>query len=174
MQISPIEKPTDHHFQSKAFQKIISSSSHKHYELLSFKEATILIYQREGIKGYFRGFFPSLIKNTLNSGTYFSTLYYLQKILTKSNKMSDHAVNFWASACARAFQTTLCNPLVVIKTRLEVLGFQEYTGIIDAFRKIMMNEGVSGFYTGLKISLIRDVPFSGLFYPIYEISKVFY
>ena len=31
-----------------------------------------------------------------------------------------------------------------------------------------------GFFTGLKISLIRDVPFSGIFYPIYEMSKVFY
>jgi hypothetical protein len=62
----------------------------------------------------------------------------------------------------------------VIKTRFEVLGFQEYTGLVDAFSKIMKNEGVKGFYTGLKISLVRDVPFSGLFYPIYEMSKSFY
>lgn len=88
--------------------------------------------------------------------------------------MSEHAVNFWASACARAIQSTLCNPLVVIKTRFEVLGFQEYTGLKDAFRKILQNEGIGGFYTGFKISLIRDVPFSGLFYPIYEMSKVFF
>jgi hypothetical protein len=88
--------------------------------------------------------------------------------------MSEHAVNFWSSASARALQSTLCNPLVVIKTRFEVLGFQEYTGLRDAFSKILKNEGIGGFYTGLKISLIRDVPFSGLFYPIYEMSKSFY
>ena len=44
MQISPIDKPTDHHHQSKAFQKVMSKTKHKHYELLSFKEATLLIY----------------------------------------------------------------------------------------------------------------------------------
>ena len=134
----------------------------------------MLIYEREGFRGYFRGFLPSIIKNTLNAGTYFSTLFYLRFCMMKMNNMSDHAVNFWASASARAIQTTICNPLVVIKTRFEVLGFQEYKSLNDAIKKIFKNEGALGFFTGLKISLIRDVPFSGLFYPIYEISKSFY
>jgi hypothetical protein len=70
-------------------------------DLLSFRESTMLIYEREGIMGYYRGFFPSLIKNTLNSGTYFSTLYYLRLMLQKTS-MSDNMANFWSSACARA------------------------------------------------------------------------
>jgi len=40
--------------------------------------------------------------------------------------------------------------------------------------KIYRNEGIGGFFTGLKISLIRDVPFSGIFFPIYELCKRFY
>jgi hypothetical protein len=55
----------------------MSTTSHKHYELLSFKEATMLIYEREGARGYFRGFGPSVIKNTMNAGTYFSVLHFL-------------------------------------------------------------------------------------------------
>lgn len=152
----------------------MSQTKHKHYDLLSFKEATMLIYEREGFRGYYRGFLPSLIKNTMNAGTYFSTLHYLRLALQKTNMMSDNWVNFWASATARAVQTTLCNPLIVIKTRLEVLGFSEYNSLGDAVRKIVSQEGYSGFFTGLKISLIRDVPFSGIFYPIYEYSKAFY
>jgi hypothetical protein len=57
---------------------------------------------------------------------------------------------------------------------LEVLGFKEYNNFFDAVVKIMKNEGYGGFFTGLKISLIRDVPFAGIFYPIYEVSKTFY
>mmetsp|Transcript_2656 Transcript_2656/g.4452 ORF Transcript_2656/g.4452 Transcript_2656/m.4452 type:complete len:110 (-) Transcript_2656:407-736(-) len=30
---------------------------------------------------------------------------------------------------------------------------------------------MGGFWTGLKVSLIRDVPFSGVFYPIYNFIK---
>ena len=79
-----------------------------------------------------------------------------------------------AAAIARSLLTTLSNPLIVIKTRLEVLGFSEYSSLNDAATKIYNQEGAKGFFTGLKVSLIRDVPFSGLFFPIYEICKVFY
>lgn len=43
--------------------------------------------------------------------------------------------------------------------------------MFDAVAKISKNEGFGGFFTGLKVSLIRDVPFSGIYYPIYELSK---
>lgn len=152
----------------------MKKTKHQHYELLSFKEATMLIYEREGLRGYYRGFLPSIIKNTLNAGSYFSTLHYLRLALQQMNVMSEHANNFTAAALARSVLTTLSNPLIVIKTRLEVLGFAEYNSLYEAFRKVYINEGLMGFFTGLKISLIRDVPFSGIFFPIYEMSKTFY
>lgn len=68
---------------------------------LSFREASKLIYQREGFKGYYRGFLPSIIKNTFNAGTYFSLLHYF-KVALGFSKMNEHAINFWASAGARA------------------------------------------------------------------------
>jgi hypothetical protein len=46
--------------------------------------------------------------------------------------------------------------------------------LTDAIRKVYLNEGMGGFFTGLKVSLIRDVPFSGIFFPLYELSKSFY
>jgi hypothetical protein len=134
----------------------------------------MLIMEREGFKGYFRGFGPSILKNTLNAGTYFSLLHFIQQMLLPMDVMSEHAVNFWASATARCVQSVLSNPIIVIKTRLEVLGFQEYSSFLDAVRKVYINEGVGGYFTGLKISLIRDVPFSGIFFPIYELCKRFY
>ena len=59
----------------------------------------------------------------------------------------------------------------MVKTRFEVIGFNEYTSVWDGVRKIMAKEGPRGFYTGLQVSLIRDLPFSGLYYPLYEESK---
>lgn len=88
--------------------------------------------------------------------------------------LSEHGTNFTAAALARSVLTTLSNPLIVIKTRLEVLGFSEYNSLYDACKKVYINEGMLGFFTGLKISLIRDVPFSGIFFPIYEMSKAAY
>ena len=63
------------------------------------------------------------------------------------------------------------NPIIIVKTRLEVVGFNEYSGMVDAFKKIYIHEGFGAFFTGMKISLIRDVPFSGIFYPIYNFFR---
>jgi hypothetical protein len=48
---------------------------------LTFKEATELIYRKEGGKGFLRGLTPSIIKNTLNAGTYYSILFYSETSL---------------------------------------------------------------------------------------------
>ena len=85
--------------------------------------------------------------------------------------LGEHRTNSVASALARVVQSVTCNPLVIIKTRMEVLSFNEYSGLGDAIRKIYASEGLGGFFTGLKVSLIRDVPFSGVYYPIYSMCK---
>jgi solute carrier family 25 protein 38 len=79
-----------------------------------------------------------------------------------------------ASSFARTIQCVLCNPLVVIKTRLEVVGFNEYTGMTHAFKHIWKNEGPRGFMIGAWLSLIRDVPASAVFYPIYKGFRNFF
>lgn len=80
MQVSPIDKPTET-TENSAFKKMMSHSSHKHYELLTFRDAARLIYQREGLLGYYRGFMPSMIKNTMNAATYFSSLHHFKMAL---------------------------------------------------------------------------------------------
>jgi len=125
----------------------------------------------EGINGYFRGLSPSLIKNFMAAGTYFSSLYYFEQSLKQMHILSDGKVHFCAAAMARIVQSIINNPIIIIKTRLEVVGFNEYTSIMDAVRKIYLHEGLGGFWTGLKVSLVRDVPFSGMFYPIYNFIK---
>ena len=121
-----------------------------------------------------RGFVPSMLKNTLNAGSYFSMLYYMENIIKATGLFNDSQVQLLASATSRTFQSVISNPLIVIKTRLEVVGFSEYKGTTDAFRQILLKEGAGGFFTGLKVSLIRDVPFSGIFYPIYNFFKTYY
>ena len=80
-------------------------------------------------------------------------------------------MQFLAGCLTKSIQSVSINPITVVKTRLEVIGFNEYTGILDACKKINQNEGLKGFFTGIKVSLIRDVPFSGTFYPIYSCFK---
>ena len=76
-----------------------------------------------------------------------------------------------AAATTKAIQSVMANPIIVVKTRFEVVGFNQYNSIADAFKQVYIKEGPMAFFTGLKVSLIRDVPFSGLFYPIYSFVR---
>ncbi len=45
---------------------------------MNFKETFKTIYKSEGPKGFFRGLLPSLIKNSLVTGQYFSVLFFFE------------------------------------------------------------------------------------------------
>lgn len=139
---------------------------------LTFREATSLIYNREGPMGFLRGLAPSLVKNTGQAGCFFSILFYSEETLKAMNLFTPTQIQSLSGATARTIQTIVFNPLVIIKTRFEVVGFQEYSGMLDAGRQILQKEGVRGLTTGMTISLIRDVPFSALFYPTYTYAKL--
>ena len=72
MQLKPIEAKT-------FLNKEIGNTEKKMN--LSFREATQLIYLKEGSKGFLRGLTPSIVKNTLNAGTYYSILFYMETSL---------------------------------------------------------------------------------------------
>lgn len=186
MQVSPIDKtkiatitnekikpnPKGNPVYTTKDVNLIKSGRARHG--LTFSQATQLIYQREGLPGFMRGFVPSVMKGTVNSGVYFGMLFYNEQLLTQLGWFSQPNVQFISSAAARIAQTVISNPLIVIKTRFEVVGFNEYKNTIDAAIKIAQNEGLRGFFTGLKVSLLRDVPFSGIFYPIYMYFKSYF
>jgi len=128
MQVKPIEAQTYLNKQVDTKAKKLN---------LTFKEATELIYRKEGAKGFLRGLWPSLIKNTLNAGTYYSILFYSENSLRILGFKNESQVQAFSSAFARSIQSIVSNPLVVIKTRLEVVGFTEYSGILDASKQII-------------------------------------
>lgn len=51
-------------------------------------------------------------------------------------------------------------------------GEYNYTGIYAAIKHIRENEGIRGFAKGITPTIIRDVPFSGLYYMFYTRIKI--
>lgn len=132
------------------------------------------IYSEENIKGFYRGFFPTLVKTPIGTAIFFSSLENNKKILKKHKLIdcnSSTTVNFLASAGARFNQCLFTNPILVVITRLEVVGFHSYTGLLDALIKIKKEEGIRGYFTGLKPLIIKEVPTAAIFYSLYETFK---
>lgn len=84
-------------------QKLLGTnvSAGKGKQYLSFSEATLLIKQTEGYRGYLRGFAPALIKNFSTAGTYFSFLFYTEELLQKTKMFNDSQTQTMSSAIAR-------------------------------------------------------------------------
>lgn len=98
-------------------------------------------------------------------------MFYLETLLTQANVMSQNKNAAVSAALTKTIQSIISNPIIVVKTRFEVAGFNDYKNTMDAFKQIYLKEGGSAFFTGLGVSLVRDVPFSGLFYPIYSFFR---
>lgn len=90
-----------------------------------------MIWEREGLKGYYRGIMPSVFKAGIAAGIYFGALAESKLAMSKISS-NDWLINASSSIIARTFQCLATNPMYVIKTRFEVVGFNEYRNTFDA------------------------------------------
>ncbi|EAR89379.1 solute carrier family protein (macronuclear) [Tetrahymena thermophila SB210] len=131
------------------------------------------IYQKEGVRGFFRGGTIAAVKSSLGFGVFFNGIQNIPYILKTQTKSPEHyiynqIVNFINGSSAMFFTTMASTPLTVLKTRFEVVGQQEYTSVIQTTKKIYAEEGLRGFYKGIIPTLMRDLPWSGAQYSIYQ------
>ena len=129
------------------------------------------IYSKEGFKGFYRGFFPSLIRLPLGNAFYFGTLEKTKNILTNKFKMNGIMTNFISSAAGITVQSIVTNPIYLISTRFEAVGVNKYKNFFDALKKIIEEEGIRGFGKGLKPLLIKEIPSHSLFYVLYDLNN---
>lgn len=158
-------------FVFQPFQVIRTSMmvTYDHGKTASMLYISKKIYNEEGLKGFYRGFNTAMIKSTVGTAIYFGILEFSKRFLNYYT--NSHSANFLSSGIARLIQSILINPVSVIKTRFEVVGFNSYNSIFEAVNKIRKEEGYKGFFKGLKPGLVKDVPASAIFYSLYEFFK---
>ncbi len=132
------------------------------------------IYKKEGLKGFYRGFIPNLIKITLSDAIFFRTLETSQYILKNKFHTNEFLTHSLSSSIAMITNCIIVNPLLVLSTRKEKLGFNKYKNLIDGINQIYKNEGLKAFTKGLKPLIIKEVPSKTLFYILYQYTmKIF-
>ncbi|KAM3181610.1 hypothetical protein ACTXT7_014035 [Hymenolepis weldensis] len=77
-----------------------------------------------------------------------------------------------AGAAAGAISTVICQPIDVVRTRLVGQGqFKVYHGVFHAVKRILLDEGSSGFFKGLSPSLFLILPQTAISFATYEKLK---
>ncbi|KAI8952475.1 mitochondrial carrier domain-containing protein [Xylaria longipes] len=133
------------------------------------------VVANEGFRGLYSGVLPQLvgvapekaIKLTVNDivrGTF-------------TDKKSGHIglpYEIIAGGTAGACQVVFTNPLEIVKIRLQVQG-EMVKATEDAQKRsamwIVKNLGLKGLYKGASACLLRDVPFSAIYFPTYSHLK---
>lgn len=138
----------------------------------STKQAISIVYKDEGMLGFFRGIKPAVARTATASTVFF---YFLDKFKHGLSKKIDskNTVDFISSATARTISAVVSNPFTVMKTRAGMVGQEKYTKFWTNFFIIYRAEGFSGFMKGNATMILKNPPFGGIFYIIYNYSNKF-
>ena len=137
------------------------------------------VIKNEGARGLYSGVLPQLvgvapekaIKLTVND-----------LVRGKFTDAKTGAIAGWAEilagGSAGACQVIFTNPLEIVKIRLQIQGEAARAALRDGeqFKKrsavwIVRHLGLAGLYKGASACLLRDVPFSAIYFPTYNHLK---
>ncbi|XP_063393488.1 calcium-binding mitochondrial carrier protein SCaMC-2 isoform X1 [Cydia fagiglandana] len=126
-----------------------------------------------GITGLWRGNGINVIKIAPESAIKFAAYEQVKRLILgdRKNQPLEIYERFAAGATAGAISQTVIYPLEVLKTRLALRKTGQYSGILDAARKIYAREGLRCFYKGYIPNILGIVPYAGIDLAVYETLK---
>uniref|UniRef100_A0A0K8RJJ3 Putative mitochondrial carrier protein cgi-69 n=1 Tax=Ixodes ricinus TaxID=34613 RepID=A0A0K8RJJ3_IXORI len=137
-------------------------------------DAFIKIARNEGITSLWSGLPPTLVMAVPATMLYFTAYDQMRGMLCARMEVQPALQPIWipamSGATARVFSATLISPLEMVRTKMQSKRLS-YFEIGQAVRSLVNTRGVLSLYTGLGPTLLRDVPFSCIYWSMYELLK---
>ncbi|XP_031635334.1 calcium-binding mitochondrial carrier protein Aralar1-like isoform X1 [Contarinia nasturtii] len=128
------------------------------------------VIRHEGVLGLYRGLVPQLIGVAPEKAIKLTVNDLVRDKLTPKDGVLPYYYECIAGACAGASQVVFTNPLEIVKIRLQVAGEIAGGGKVRAWQ-VVKELGLFGLYKGARACLLRDVPFSAIYFPAYAHTK---
>ncbi|GAV54364.1 hypothetical protein ZYGR_0AL00960 [Zygosaccharomyces rouxii] len=132
------------------------------------------VFSRDGIKGLYSGLGPQLLGVAPEKAIKLTVNDLMRKTLSDKHGKISSTSEIMAGASAGACQVIFTNPLEVVKIRLQVKSEYAAENLaqsqVTAF-SIVKKLGFTGLYRGVTACLLRDVPFSAIYFPTYSHVK---
>ncbi|XP_040172502.1 calcium-binding mitochondrial carrier protein Aralar1 isoform X4 [Anopheles arabiensis] len=128
------------------------------------------VIRHEGFLGLYRGLVPQLMGVAPEKAIKLTVNDFVRDKLTDKQGNIPRWGEVLAGACAGGSQVIFTNPLEIVKIRLQVAG--EIAGGAKVRALSVVRElGLFGLYKGARACLLRDVPFSAIYFPMYAHTK---
>ncbi|XP_031626007.1 solute carrier family 25 member 44 [Contarinia nasturtii] len=146
-------------------------------------DAACKIYQREGPRGLYKGFWISSMQ--IFSGVFYISTYEGVRHLLSKYDTGERAKSLVAGGCASLVGQTLIVPFDVISQHAMVLGMGKLNPLgienkqnqnrmrisLDIAKAILQKDGFRGFYRGYVASLMAYVPSSAIWWTFYHLYQ---
>ncbi|XP_053408230.1 probable mitochondrial glutathione transporter SLC25A40 isoform X2 [Mercenaria mercenaria] len=135
-------------------------------------DALYRIGRNEGITSLWSGLPPTLVMAVPATVVYFTSYDQIKTALSHSYNIPVHT--WWipvvSGSSARVFAATVISPLELIRTKMQSEQLT-YRQVREAVRTTIQQDGSLSLWRGLAPTLLRDVPFSALYWLSYEMMK---
>jgi len=146
-------------------------------------DALLKISRLEGVSSLWSGLSPTLVLAIPTTVTYF-TMYEQLKVMINqqrivqtgsesTSRLTSEApgwVSLTAGGLARLLAVTIVNPLELVRTKMQSQKMP-WSDVSKCLSLLVKSQGVRGLWNGYTATLLRDVPFSALYWPLYEKTK---
>ncbi|KAK9245106.1 mitochondrial carrier domain-containing protein [Lipomyces tetrasporus] len=139
------------------------------------------------LRKMWRGTLPSVLRTSVGSGLYFSTLHsmrsYIQQHSASSSRPATPSMqrssvlpqiqgyaNLLTGSFARGAVGFVMMPVTVLKVRFESTKYA-HSSLFQTAKAILSAHGVRGFYYGFGATFVRDAPYAGIYVWLYEYMK---
>ena len=126
-----------------------------------------------GFTGIYKGLGAAALGSAPGSALFFATYEKMKEILMNNQQklnIPTAGVHMIAASIGEVAACTIRVPTEVVKQRIQA-GMS--VGITNTVQTIVNKEGFRGLYTGFGVTLMREIPFSLIQFPIYEKLKVY-
>jgi solute carrier family 25 aspartate/glutamate transporter 12/13 len=114
------------------------------------------IYYKNGIYGYYKGGTTQILCVGPEKAIKFTTNNYV--LAYTDNKIL-------SGMCAGLSQVIITNPMEILKIQMQMNISKKNYSIVDAYKQI---GGITKLYKGVSMCALRDIPFSGIYFPLYS------
>ncbi|KAG7549127.1 Mitochondrial carrier domain superfamily [Arabidopsis thaliana x Arabidopsis arenosa] len=136
---------------------------------IGFIEAITLIGKEEGLKGYWKGNLPQVIRIVPYSAVQLFAYETYKKLFRGKDGQLSVLGRLGAGACAGMTSTLITYPLDVLRLRLAVEP--GYRTMSQVALNMLREEGLASFYNGLGPSLLSIAPYIAINFCVFDLVK---